>query len=96
MKKIVCNISNVISLNSICDDFVVGILNQSVYLCQEGEVFIVVETDVDMRYKFVSLETFTAWEFPPAESIRDLLEDNMDIFTFYQLDDWKEIKEFIK
>ncbi len=93
MKKIVCNISETLSLNSINnDDKIIGIYDS----CGVPDIHIVARIGTH-RYSLISMKDYMRWEwYADFSLIRDLVRHYWNNFKFYRLDDWKEIKEFIK
>ena len=90
MKRIISNLTENISLNSINnDDLVVGI--------HKGHDDINIVARVDMnRYALVSIQDYEVWSWDDEFSlIRELVRYYWDDFEFYHLNDWKEIKDFI-
>ena len=90
MKKIISNLTNVVSLNSINnDDLIIGI--------RDGSNINVVARVGMNRYALVSIQDYNIWSWNDKFSlIRDLVKFYWKDFDFYQLDSWKEIKHFIK
>lgn len=91
MKKIVSNLTNVISLNNINnDDSIIGIRHDTT------DIHIVARVDMN-RYALVSIQDYEVWSWDDEFSlIRELVRYYWDDFEFYHLNDWKEIKDFIR
>ncbi len=97
MKKILIaeKSSKFVNLSEIhAESLVVGInrRDSSMYC---GEINIVAETD-RLKYKLISIQDYIAWRWEEYETIQELIEQYKNRFDFYLLDDWAEIKEFIR